>query len=287
MTGCFLALACPALGQVSVGLTFRVQAHHPDGRPVLDLQPYEVVIAQDGVGCPVVDMERVGWPLKVVLLLDDSTWMQGYLVHLRNSLGNFVDALPTGAEIAVVAMSNRPDELEFITDREEVGQRLGQYLVKNYVRASSARALHEVLEALYLTDAEGPVIAVVAGDAPAPIGRDELDETIERILNLGATVDTLALRPPRVRPADGLALRFSEMTNGWSRRLGRPSPAVGDLLGEMGAAIARRAGDGANHYLVTCEPQSNTLDAESFGAGVLREGVDVRVNGQVIPVVGQ
>ena len=288
MVGCLLAFAGPVVGQVSVGLTFRVQAHYPDGRPVLDLQPYEVVIAQDGVRCPVVDMERVGWPLKVVLLLDDSVWMQGYLVHLRNSLRGFVDALPSGAEVAVVTMSYRPDDLlQFTTDRDAVGQQLSEYLVKQFARASSASALRETLEALYRTDAEGPVIAVVAGDGPDPaFGPEELRETVERVLELGATVDTLALRPPSERPPDGLALRFTEMTNGWSRRIGRPSPAVGNLLREMGEAIARRAGDGPNHYLVSCEPQGDALAAELFGVDVLREGVEVRVNGQLFRSAG-
>ena len=83
-----------------------------------------------------------------------------------------------------------------------------------------------------------------------------------------------------------MALVFTEMTNGWSRRIGRPSQAVGNLLREMGETIARRAGDGPNHYLVSCEPQGDALAAELFGVAVLREGIEVRVNGQLFRSAG-
>lgn len=266
--------------QIQVGLTFRIQALDDSGAPVTDLRPEEVVVALDDTPCPVVDFELVGWPLRVVVLVDDSVRMEGYLVHLRNALPALVEELPQGAEVAVVMQSYRPDDLLVFSDRETAASRLGGYLFKSYSRASVARALVDTAEALSLEEGEGPVIAVVSADLPSTLGRNELGQLAQRVLDMGATVDTLVLNLPNVRLPPGVASRLTELTGGWHSTVAGPSTVITRKLREMGQAIARRTGEGPNHYLVTCQPRDDGAAAEEYLVAVLRNDLQVRVNGR-------
>ena len=54
------------------------------GAPVTDLRRGDFVVDQGGALVRGIDAELVEWPLRLVILLEDSDRLAGYLEHLRN-----------------------------------------------------------------------------------------------------------------------------------------------------------------------------------------------------------
>ena len=64
-----------------------------DGDPVVDLRPYEISVAENGVRCEVLYLARPSGPADVSILVDTSEAVVPSTTHIRRALGEFVDAL--------------------------------------------------------------------------------------------------------------------------------------------------------------------------------------------------
>ena len=79
------ALVAPAASaQMRAGLWLDVFVEDADGAPVTDLRRGDFVVDQGGALVRGIDAELVEWPLRLVILLEDSDRLAGYLAHLRN-----------------------------------------------------------------------------------------------------------------------------------------------------------------------------------------------------------
>ena len=97
------ALGAPAASaQMRAGLRLDVFVDDADGAPVTDLRRGDFVVDQGGALGRIIDTELVEWPPRLVILLEDSDRLAGYLAHLRNGLPRFVDGLPEGSEVELV-----------------------------------------------------------------------------------------------------------------------------------------------------------------------------------------
>lgn len=123
------ALGAPAASaQMRAGLRLDVFVDDADGAPVTDLRRGDFVVDQGGALGRIIDAELVEWPLRLVILLEDSDRLAGYLAHLRNGLPRFVDELPEGSEVELVFFATRPRTLvEATIDLDAVQDGLGQY----------------------------------------------------------------------------------------------------------------------------------------------------------------
>jgi hypothetical protein len=268
--------------QMRAGLWLDVFVQADDGTPVTDLSRGDFVVQQGGVIGRILDAELIEWPLRVVILLEESIRVAGYLAHLRNGLPQLVDGLPEGSEVAVVLFASRPRTLvETTTDLGAVREAFDQYFARRGANVNMFQAFRETVDRLYSDYAEGPVIATITGDASTNVARRRVERVAEQVTETGTTVHALVLNTQAVTRQAGIARGFSEMTGGWVEEVSSPSVAVVRRLTELGQVIAERAAARPARYLVTFQPPAEADDqAAEITIAVRRPQVRVQVRGQ-------
>ena len=78
------------------------------GVPVLDLKPADMFIKEEAGDDTVVSVRRVGWPLKVTVLVDNGPRTTDALVHLRSGLKKFFAGLPAEVPVSLIATAPNP-----------------------------------------------------------------------------------------------------------------------------------------------------------------------------------
>lgn len=271
----------PVGAQMRTGLWLDVFVQAEDGTPVTDLGRGDFVVDQGGALGRILDAELVDWPLRVVMLVEESTRVAGYLTHLRNGFSQFVDALPEGSEVAVVLFASRPRTLvDTTTDLSAVKEAFGQYFARRGSNANVFQAVRETVDRLYTDYAEGPVIVAVTGDALTSVPRRRIEQVLEQVAETGTTVHVLVLNTERVTRQAGVARTFSEITGGAVEEVSSPSVVVVRRLNELGELVAERAAARPARYLVTFQPPPDTDAAAEISVAVRRSQVRVEVRGQ-------
>ena len=278
------ALGAPAASaQMRAGLGLDVFVDDADGAPVTDLRRGDFVVDQGGALVRGIDAELVEWPLWLVILLEDSDRLAGYLAHLRNGLPRFVDELPEGSEVELVFFATRPRTLvEATIDLDAVQDGLGQYFASRGA-PNVFDAFSETVERLYTDFVEWPVIVTVTGDGTQTVPTRRARQLIEQVVETGTTVHALVLSTidaNRQPVGVGVARRLSELTDGWLAEVNSPSVLVVRKLVELGELVAERAAARPARYLVTFEPPPNADPEAEIALAVRRSQVRVQVRGQ-------
>jgi hypothetical protein len=112
----FRAIASLVLGLVAASAAIRAQdpseiylfAVDANGEPLLDLKVSDIVIKEDLGASSIVSVRRFGWPLKVVVLLDNGPRTADALVHYRTGLRKFFAGLPPGVPVSLIATAPNP-----------------------------------------------------------------------------------------------------------------------------------------------------------------------------------
>ena len=89
------------------------------GAPIMDLQPEDVVIMEDDIPRETLVVERVDWPIKLQILIDDTSHMNRAFEELRQGLRDLLDRLPEDLPVELVAMSAQPRVLVAMTSNRE------------------------------------------------------------------------------------------------------------------------------------------------------------------------
>jgi hypothetical protein len=130
----FRAIASLVLGLVAVSAAIRAQepseiyllAVDAKGEPLLDLKASDVAIKEDFGASRIVSVRRFGWPLKVVVLLDNGPRTADALVHYRTGLRKFFAGLPPDVPVSLLATAPNPRWLiRETTDRVQVEKGIG------------------------------------------------------------------------------------------------------------------------------------------------------------------
>ncbi len=276
------ALGAPAASaQMRAGLRLDVFVDDADGAPVTDLRRGDFVVDQGGALGRIIDAELVEWPLRLVILLEDSDRLAGYLAHLRNGLPRFVDELPEGSEVELVFFATRPRTLvEATIDLDAVQDGLGQYFASRGAPPNVFDAFSETVERLYTDFVEWPVIVTVTGDVPHIVPTRRARQLIEQVVETGTTVHALVLNTQGATHQTGVARRLSELTDGWLAEVNSPSVLVVRKLVELGELVAERTAARPARYLVTFEPPPNADPEAEIALAVRRSQVRVQVRGQ-------
>lgn len=79
-----------------------------EGVPVLDIPPSDVRIEEEAGPGTVLSVSRVGWPLKLTVLVDNGPGTADALVHLRNGLNSLLDGIPRQIPVSLIATAPNP-----------------------------------------------------------------------------------------------------------------------------------------------------------------------------------
>ena len=265
--------------QMRAGLWLDVFVEDSDGAPVTDLRRGDFVVDQGGALGRIIDAELVEWPLRLVILLEDSTRLAGYLAHLRNGLPRFVDELPEGSEVELIFFATRPRTLvEATIDLDAVQDGLRQYFARRGA-SNVFDAFRETVERLYTDYVDGSVIVTVTGDGTPRVATRRVEQLVEQTVETGTTVHALLLSQGAT-PRTGVARGLSQLTGGWLAEVNSPSVLVVRKLVELGELVAERAAARPARYLVAFELPPNADPEAEIALAVRRSQVRVQVRGQ-------
>lgn len=279
---CWAVADVPVAAQMRTGLWLEVFVQAEDGTPITDLGPGDFLVEQGGALGRTIDAELVDSPLRLVLLVEESTRVAAYLIHIRNGLSQFVDDLPEGSEVAVVLFATRPRTLvEATTDRAAVKEGFGHYFASRGANANVFEAVGETVDRLYRDYAESPVVVVVTGDATTDLPRRRIERVVEQLDETGTTVHALVLNTLGGTRRTGVARTFSGFTGGTVEEVSSPSFALVRKLRELAALVAARAAARPARYVVTFLPPADIDPAAEVAVAVRRSQARVEVRAQL------
>lgn len=250
------------------------------GAIVTDLEVPEVIVREDGVPLPVVDVRPANLPTKLVVLVDNSRPAARGFDRVREGLRSFFERLPN-QDVSLLTLAPRPRwqvrgaidprEIEAGLRRMEIGGR-SMRLVDGLEEAGE-----------WIAEDSGPhrpVIVLVASS-----GRDRSDDRAERflavarrLLRQGVTAHTLLMLPPnpgslqrRVSPAEAIGRDLEKFTDGSQATVFLGS-RLEDPLGDVASRIRRRNRELSRQHVVRFE-RPGDLPTGRIQVDVLRLGL--------------
>ena len=193
-----IAFGAPWTGQVvsAQSQSLFISFTDADGVPVTDITSEEVFAESDGERCETLNFELVDWPIRVTVFVDNGLASAPALIHMREGLKLFVDALSPDIEVAIATIGGRPQFwARHTTDPQELEDAIGVIVPDPSGEATFLDALYEEAERLH-EDEEGryfPVILMVAINGPEGSNRVRprpFQRMMERLLANNAIVHT-------------------------------------------------------------------------------------------------
>ena len=231
------------------------------GAIVTDLEVPEVIVREDGVVRPVIDVRPANLPTKLVVLVDNSRTAIRAFDRVREGLSSFFERLPN-QEVSLLALSPRPRWLvQGAIEPEEI--RAG--LRRMEPGGRSMRIVDGLADASeWIADDKGPhrpVILLVASS-----GRDRSQDRAERFLDIveqllrqGVTAHTVLMLPPapgslrrRLSVAEAVGRDLERFTGGSQATIFLGSRLEGPL-GDIASRIAGRNRELSRQHVVRFE----------------------------------
>lgn len=243
-----------------------------DGVPIVDLQPGDVTVTENGVPGQVMHLVRPTAAVDVFLLVDTSRNLVSATPHLRRALLGFVDTLAGSARMSLMVFGGTPRRVVAPTMRtaemrEAIARLFPSPGFNSYFNSALIEARRRIIE-------EGPRRPVIVVVTSSGVSRQPSDRFRRDFLNpltqIGTPIHIVTLRR---RPGDLLGSlaeiaartggRFATVAN--HTRLDAPLAAIADeILGQ---------------YVLTYIRPELPADIDSIGISlsIAREDVTVRV----------
>ena len=250
------------------------------GAIVTDLAVPEVIVREDGVVRPVLDVRPANLPTKLVVLVDNSRTAARALDRVREGLRSFFARLPN-QEVSLLSLSPRPRWLaQGAIEPEDVAAGLRRL----ELGGRSMRLVDGLAEAGEWiagdTGPHRPVILVVAstGRDPSEDRAERFLDLVERFLRQGVTAHTLLMQPPapgslqrRLSVAEAVGRDLERFTGGSQATIFLGS-RLEEPLGDVARRIARRNRELARQHVVRFE-RPDGVPAGRIQVDVMRLGL--------------
>ena len=243
-----------------------------DGVPIVDLQPGDVTVLENGVPGQVTHLVRPTAAVDVFLLVDTSRDLVSATPHLRRALLGFVDTLAGSARMSLMVFGGTPRSVVAPTMRAaEMREAIARLFPSPGFSNNFQNALIEARRRIAEQSPRRPVIVAVTSSVASRQPSDlYVRDYVNPLTEIGAPVHIVALRR---RPGDLLGSfaeiaartggRFATVAN--HTRLEEPLAAIADeILGQ---------------YVLTYIRPELPADTDSIGISlsIAREDVTVRV----------
>ncbi len=208
-----------------------------DGVPIVDLQPGDVTVTENGVPGHVTHLVRPSAPADVLLLVDTSRNLVSATPHLRRALLAFIDKLAGSARMSLMVFGGTPRNVVAPTMRTaEMREAIALLFPSPGFNSYFNNALIEARRRIIEESPRRPVIVVVtsSGASQQPSDRYRRD-FLNPLTQVGTPMHIVALRR---RPGDLLGSlaeiaartggRFATVAN--HTRLEEPLAAIADEI---------------------------------------------------------
>ena len=242
------------------------------GDPITNLTLTDLVVEVDGKNSETLNVERIEWPVRVTVFVDNGVASVRHLADMREGLRLFLDEMPLDVEIAIATIGGRPQFwAKHTTDRQELVDAIGKISPQPIDAAKFIDALSEEAKRLD-DDEEGqyfPVIVMVSTNGPEQSGQARqkpFREMMDRMFEARATINTILIQDPEARGNGGMQER-------WGIDLASASGGVYQslisangfrtLLPQLAGDIGRKHMRVNNQYRVTYQPPEGVSEQPS------------------------
>jgi hypothetical protein len=246
------------------------------GEPVASLAPQEVSITEDGAPANVLTAEPVNWPVKVQLLVDNGQGLGASNIQLlKNGVMGFLDTLPEGVEVTLVATAPQPRTItKATTDRAEVLRGL-TLLAPDRGAGRFVESLAEATKRIEQDKGDALPVIVSVGTTSGDMNiRDgDVKDIFKRLQTLPIVVHVVILQGTVQSASGGLNQKeigeaVTKNTGGRYEIINAASRLV-TLLSEIGAQVAESHRLASRQFVLTVErPAGKTGALGQLGVGV-------------------
>jgi hypothetical protein len=232
------------------------------GKPADSLTKEMVTVTEDGAEGAVARIEPVDWPVKVTLLVDNGTGSSERLVHMRNGLKGFLEAMPLGVEVSLLTTAPQP---RFVVRQTNDRTALLAGVDRITPDSSAGRFVEGLQEAMARFDKERgnafPVVVVLGSQVAegSAIRERDIETMLRRVAERAATVHvvmvgsaTQSLSGVGGANQTQIGLAVTKQSGGRYEAIAA-STRLATLLPEIGAQIAASHAKQSHQYRVTFE----------------------------------
>ena len=265
---------------------FFLSAADASGARVTDLKIDELAVAEDGRPARVVRMERVAWPVKVTVMVDNGLGTGQYLVQYRNGLKGFFAALPTGVQASLLTLAPQPrwvvratnDRVQLANGVDRISPDSGGAQFLDALIEESDRFEKDNKDAT----AYFPVVVVLSTTGPeGSSARDrDLERMVRQFTQRAARLHVVMLGTGASSPNSLVGARqvqvgklLADETGGRYEALAAQQ-RISSLLPEYGELVAQAHQFQSRQYVVTVErPGGATGPLGTLSMGLTRAGL--------------
>lgn len=188
-----------------IGVQFELR--RPDGTFVRDATKEEFRVTEEGQDRPILDFQapltKEDVPTTIVLVVDRSGSMneEAKLASLKGAVARFLEKIPQGSKIAVIAFSSQVELIRpFTTDRAKVGRAVDELFADGPTRFYDAVAMALKL----LEDQVGRRAIIALTDGLDTSSSTQLEDDVAAGQRLGLPIYTLGFGNEREIDVNGL-----------------------------------------------------------------------------------
>jgi hypothetical protein len=253
-----LVLAVPARAQSRMQLF--LSALDGQGNPPPALTPLDVQVTEAGTALTIIDIERITWPVKVQVLVDNGAGLgKDNLLDLRNGLRGLFEWLPQGVDVSLYTTAPQPRVLvRPTTGRDELLKAVDR-LTFDTASGRFVDALDEATRRIEGdTSPHYPVIiAIATTGSDTTVVERSLTQLMRRLQQRTTVVHTVLLASQQTSSSFGshqtqLGIAMKEMTGG---RFDNISAAtrLATLLPELAMQVAASHERQSRQFRLTLE----------------------------------
>ncbi len=277
-------LVGPLAAQVNEREMF-VSVLDENGSPVADLQVSDFLVREDGALREVVRVGRATAPIQLAILVDTSQAAIPAILHIRNGLHAFVEAMHEGNDLSLITFGGPPRILVDVTrDRERLNAGVDRVFAYSDTAAYLLDAIRETGRGFQRREASRPAIVVVTTEGVDFSARSYTD-VLEILGEAGVAMHAVVL-PSRRDPFSGSSTltdtRLSDYTNNRDLLLALGPETTGgrrsDLITSMGLEdeLKAVASELSSQYLVVYVRPARLIPPEEIEVGVTRANLVAR-----------
>jgi VWFA-related protein len=242
--------------------------------PVLDLQPDDFIVRENGVRREVLRARRATEPIDVAILIDNSQVAAPMVFDIRQGVEGFIGRVRELAEIAVITFGERPTTVTSYTkDPAALKQAVGRIFSIRGAGAYMLDALEEVTQGLQKRDNSRTAIVVISAGG-IEFSNLHADEVVGALVGAGTSLNVVTVGAGARTSTDGDRQRDMVIDRGTSGTGGMRE----NVLDQMGIvrALDGLATELLNQYRITYARPDSLVPPDSFAVAVRREGLVVR-----------
>ena len=206
-------LVAPLAAQVNEREMF-VSVLDESGSPVPDLQVSDFLVREDGALREVVRVARATAPIQLAILVDTSQAAIPAILHIRNGLHAFVEAMHEGNDLSLITFGGPPRILVDVTrDRERLNAGVDRVFASSGTAAYLMDAIRETGRGFQRRGASRPAIVVVTTDGVDFSARSYLD-ALESLGEAGVAMHAVVLSSRVRRETSRTSVRGSDPFSG-------------------------------------------------------------------------